>query len=513
MGCARSLPSSRYRSLMVMSFSVAMSVDVESVLRDHLARADGQEDLCFAIWHPSTGRTRQSALITSAVLPLEGERDVHGNASFQSDFVLRAAQMARQEDGGLTLMHSHPEGVGWQMMSVPDERAEASIVNIAQEVCELPLVGMTLATGDQSWSARLWQGSGRNVSHREAEAVRCIGERLGITFNDRLRPRPKFQDSQTRTVSAWGEEAQAFISRLKVLIVGAGSVGGIVAERLARTGVQTIGLMDHESVELVNLDRLLGATADDVRLSRSKVEVAERTVRAASTAAAVVVRGSDRSVCEPEGMLDALDYDIMFSCVDRPWPRHVLNTIAYADLVPVIDVGIRVQSFPDGALRNAYWRTSVARPCGVCLACLGQFDPAFVQVERDGSLDSPSYLEGLPEDSPLKIRQNVAIFSASAASAALEHFISYLITPSGFGDTGPIEYALATHSMTRSTAQCVDGCPYSGDAGVGDRRFDPTGRHEAAERARANRLGPPKRSRLQRALTRLFSRRSSKNRS
>jgi hypothetical protein len=264
--------------------------------------------------------------------------------------------------------------------------------------------------------------------------------------------------------------------------------------------------MDHESVDQVNLDRLLGAFPLDVRLSRSKIEVAKRTIRSASTASEFEVRTSDHSVCEPEGMQGALDYDLIFSCVDRPWPRHVLNTVAYADLIPVVDVGIRVQSLPGGALRNTYWRTSITRPDGVCLACLGQYDPALVQVERDGSLDSPKYLESLPEDSPLKVRQNVAIFSASAASAALEHFISFLNAPSGLGDTGPIEYALATHSVTRSSATCVEGCPYSGDVGAGDRRFDPTGRHEAAERARAARASLPITRRLRRAFTSWASR-------
>lgn len=92
--------------------SVAMTGTTNIALLDHLKRADGQEDVCFATYRTSTGTTRQTALIRNVVLPMPGERDVHGNASFTGDYVLRAAGIAARAGEGLVLLHSHPAGAG-----------------------------------------------------------------------------------------------------------------------------------------------------------------------------------------------------------------------------------------------------------------------------------------------------------------------------------------------------------------------------------------------------------------
>src|SRR5437868_5098824 len=98
------------------TFSVAMSEVVNDALLEHLARKDGQEDLCFAVWFPSEGENRLTALIHEVVLPGEGERILHGNVEFLPQYFERALQLALLRRGGLAFMHSHPAS-GWQGMS------------------------------------------------------------------------------------------------------------------------------------------------------------------------------------------------------------------------------------------------------------------------------------------------------------------------------------------------------------------------------------------------------------
>ena len=469
-----------------MRLSVAMTGEAESGLAAHLLRQDGQEDLCFGTWRPSTGHGRMTSLVERPLLPRPGERRVQGNVSFEAAYVLRAAQDAAKAGRGLAFMHSHPGGCGWQALNEIDRTAEARIANLARELTDLPLVGLTLA-GDRAWSARVWDGVGRRVAPASCESVRVIGDVFSVTFNSALLPVPRVSTTQARTVHTWGEEIQARMSRLRVAVAGVGSVGMIVADVLARTGIQQIGVFDFDTVEFVNLDRLRGAGRLDAVLKRSKVHVAGRLLSEGSTAAMPRHQMQEWSICEPQGLDRLLDYDLVFSCVDRPWPRHVLNTVAYADLIPVVEGGLSAFQNSDGSFRNAYWRSTLVRPGRPCLACLGQYDPALVQVERDGSLDDPSYISNLPAGSPLRRRENVAALSTSVAAALLQQFVAYVAHPSGFGDPGPLRFNARDHTVERDPTLCDQGCSYQGSVGCGDARLDPTSRHPAAEEARRER--------------------------
>jgi molybdopterin-synthase adenylyltransferase len=466
-----------------VSFSAAMTASLDRQLTGHLLRADGQEDVCLALYAPSTGATRTSAVLNSALLPGAGERLVHGNASFTGGYFVRAAREAAAAGLGVAALHSHPSGVGWQGMSRPDHEAELSYAQLVQEVTGLPLAGMTLA-GDGSWSCRRWDPSG---TPEHGESVRVIGTSFCVTWNDRLRPPPTATDRQTRTVSAWGETAQASLARLRVLVVGAGSVGLDVALRRAATGIVEVGVLDFDTLEIVNLDRMIGAILADVRLARGKAEVAARLMRLAATAASPRIRPHDISVCEPDGLATALDYDIIISCVDRPWARGVLNSVAYADLVPVLEGGIGIDAFDDGQMRNAVWRTHLATPGQPCLVCNRQLDPAHIQSDKLGLYDNPDYIRGAAAGA-LPARHNVAALSASVSASLLAQFTSLTVSPAGMGTPGPLRYSLSTHSLEHLDIPLKPSCCFETQVAAGDGRIPLTGVHDAARRTQRERL-------------------------
>lgn len=440
-----------------VSCSVAMTGELDRLARTHLLRPDRQEDVCFGLWYPSRGETRLTALIQRLLLPREGERNVHGNASFEPRYFERALAEAAASGAGLALLHSHPLGRGWQGMSRDDVVAEQSHAAAVFGASNLPFVGLTLA-GDGVWSARFWARTApRTYPGAWCGSVRVIGDALTVYYNDDLAPPPPSTAAQVRTVSAWGEESHANLTRLRVGVVGNGSVGGFIAESIARTGIEDMMLMDFDLVEELNLDRLNFATRDDI--GRMKIDALGDFLEQRATAATFRIDRVPFAIYEEEALRKALDCDVLFSCVDRPWGRHVLNFIAYAHLIPVIDGGIRVRKNRLGQLAAADWRAHVAAVGRPCLQCLGQYDAGLVQTEREGNLDDPRYIEGLPDGHPLKARENVFAFSMACASQMMLQMLTMTVSPLDMSNPGAQLFHFVGGFMEKPTyGQCHSEC-------------------------------------------------------
>jgi molybdopterin/thiamine biosynthesis adenylyltransferase len=311
--------------------------------------------------------------------------------------------------------------------------------------------------------------------------VRNLGEGLRITYNPQLLPAPTLDRRALRTVSAWGEHVQADLCRQRIGVIGAGSVGVPVAESLVRTGVGSIAIIEFDTVRLHNLDRLGHATLLDVLRRRPKASMLAEALRRYGVNPHLGVQVHECSVVEDEGYRTALDCDVLFSCVDRPWPRQLLDHIAYAHLIPVIDGGIAVHAKP--RLKGADWRAHVAMPGRPCMECIGQYSPADVALERAGDLDDPRYIDSLPEDHPHRARENVYAFSTACASLEVLQWLSISIAPQAIADVGSWHFHFVTGTMDRYSGDtCKATCLQTGVSAMGDHAQlpPPTGDHAAA---------------------------------
>lgn len=411
-----------------LEYSVAMTKKVHDELAEFLLREDLQEDLAFALYTPSQGETRFTALVTDLLFPQEDERELHGNVSFHQKYLERVYSEALVQEKGVVFLHSHL-GPGWQGVSKDDIRADTRIALSAVTVTSLPLISMTLGT-DRTWSARAWGNDDGTPRMRWCTNVRVVGTQLKTDFADCVRPKPRPTTRQKRTVAVWGQEEQARMTRLTVGIVGLGSVGSQVCEQLARSGFTRLVLIDHDRVEVHNLDRLTGAFLEN--LDELKVDVAARNAKRSSTAGSVEVRSVPVKLTSTEGYQAALDCDVLFSCVDRPQPRRLLDHLAYAHLIPVIDGGVRVKH-KDGAFSTVNWQVQTVGPERPCLECVRSYDPGEADMDAKGLLDDPTYLEGLGSHKDARAGENVYTFSNAVASMEMMHLFALVTGQQNFG--------------------------------------------------------------------------------
>ena len=122
-------------------------------------------------------------------------------------------------------------------------------------------------------------------------------------------------------LSEVGGPGQQALKRARVLIVGAGGVGGPAALYLAAAGVGTLGLIDHDAVALSNLQRqILFDTAD---VGRPKVEAAAMRLEGLNPHVAVQTF-AERLTAE-NALARIEDFDLVLDGTDDFETRFLVN--------------------------------------------------------------------------------------------------------------------------------------------------------------------------------------------
>ena len=136
----------------------------------------------------------------------------------------------------------------------------------------------------------------------------------------------------SRTELLIGEENIKKLQQSKVAIFGVGGVGSFVIEALARAGVGTLVIIDHDEVDITNINRQIIATHDSI--GRPKVEVAKERILSINPNAEVITYKEFFSK-ETEGIIDSsLDYVV--DCVDTVTAKIEIILRAKELDIPVI---------------------------------------------------------------------------------------------------------------------------------------------------------------------------------
>ena len=190
------------------------------------------------------------------------------------------------------------------------------------------------------------------------------------------RPLEKRYDRQ----SFLGPDSQRIIESAKVGIVGLGGGGSHVTQQLAHIGFQRIVLCDNDRIDSTNLNRLIGATLRDVPRMKHKTAVASRLFKQLQPDAEI----DDRPLVW-EDKRDALrDCDIIFGCMDSFSGRRDLEAFCRSVMIPVVDIGMRVDRPVDGGLPNIFGQAILSMPGEPCMHCLQVLTAGNLAEEAQG---------------------------------------------------------------------------------------------------------------------------------
>lgn len=136
-----------------------------------------------------------------------------------------------------------------------------------------------------------------------------------------------------RTEMLLGTDSMERLQAASVLVFGIGGVGSYVVEALARAGIGSIDMVDHDTVAESNINRQLIAL--ETTVGRLKVETARERLLAINPA----LKGEDYSLfysAETAETIDFSRYDYVVDAIDTVSGKLLIIEHALAAKVPVI---------------------------------------------------------------------------------------------------------------------------------------------------------------------------------
>lgn len=136
-----------------------------------------------------------------------------------------------------------------------------------------------------------------------------------------------------RMANMLGEENLARLASKRVAVFGLGGVGSACAEALARGGIGTLDIIDHDTVALSNLNRQL--LSDIHVLGRKKTDVMLCRLRAVAPDMDIY----PHDVFFLPETRDAIDFsviDYVVDCIDNITAKVLLASICHAKGIPLL---------------------------------------------------------------------------------------------------------------------------------------------------------------------------------
>jgi hypothetical protein len=511
------LLSSSKRAARPTELHLALSTEVFDELTDILFPVDAlphSERGVIGIVHPSVGRRRRTLLLRTIVPPQPGDVvfDPDQGLFFSPQYKSRATDQAASEGGGVCFLHTHP--VLPRMEHVFPAPSSQDLASDRHDLFVLgsTLRGAPLVAGIISdaglWSVREYVFSfprtKEEVEERSfraeaglvtyASAIRVVGPGITKLPTSVNAHGPSgavgkiATDAQDSSVCLWGEAGQQRLASLRVGHTGTGGVGSILAEHTARFGIGESLFLDYDQLNTDNFNRSQGATRSEASKGVFKATVAERVARASATAPHFDAQTVIGSVVEASSIKDLLDCDIILNGADSAWARQILDHLAFAHLIPVINGGTILKGdLLSGRLLAGKSEISVAGPGHPCFECSGVYSLEDVTEAQESptARGRRRYIEtGDPATEPRA--PSVIGFNALVSGLIQLRLVALTLGATPQATVGTQRYHVLEGVLEWSPRrECSESCKRRTTIGLGDSHRLPTGRDLDLEHIKA----------------------------
>ena len=281
--------------------------------------------------------------------------------------------------------------------------------------CTSITIGPSDADVTVDWSAGRVAGGipQPDGSVRPIDLLRVVGDRITLLLAGDGDDVAEIFDRQVRALS---DEGQRVLRQLHVGVVGAGGTGSAVCEQLIRLGVGHLTVIDHDVITDTNVTRVWGSTIDDV--GTPKVAIVTRS--AAAIGLGTTVTPVHDSIANEQAAKALRHCDVILGCTDDNVGRLVLCRLAYVYVIPVIDMGVQIDTHDDGRVTAIDGRVTYMVPGLPCLDCRGWIDHERLDAEEIpddelAELEADGYVVGLDNPDPSVIPYTTAVAAQAIA--------------------------------------------------------------------------------------------------
>lgn len=136
-----------------------------------------------------------------------------------------------------------------------------------------------------------------------------------------------------RTKLLIGEEGYQILKNSNIAVLGIGGVGSFTAEALVRGGVGSLTIIDHDVIDITNINRQIHALNSTI--GEAKVAVMENRLNDINSEAQITAK---KSFCTPDNINQLLlgQYDYIVDAIDNITGKLAIIEYAKKNNIPVI---------------------------------------------------------------------------------------------------------------------------------------------------------------------------------